>query len=86
MRTLQGLPEGGCHVSDLPKFKSIDNTDPVGEGVTKEWSITYATLNEHWKTTIHIQHGDTMQEAFDVFIKRNPETYVKSIKYIGIYF
>ncbi len=86
MRTIENIPEGGCSVEEMSEFGIIDNTDEIGEGVTKEWFVTYVTHERSWEKDSFLVHARTIKEAFEHFISLKPNTYVKAIKYYDIYF
>lgn len=85
-RTIANIPEGTIYQDQKKRYGLIDNTDPVGEGVTKEWIVFYTTHLVPGTHEIFIVHAPTIKEAFEHFITIKPNTYVKGIEYYGIYF
>lgn len=91
-RTIKDIPEGGCWISNLDKYKVIDCPDSdkkLGEGVTREWYFHYSKTNYGQENLssmpTFIVHAETKEGAFEHFCSLFPNTFVKRMEYIGIY-
>lgn len=86
-RSLSNIPEGGCHIEDVGRFIFANDPDAhikLGEGVTREWSVSYFNKGET-KLEIFIVHGDTAQGAFEHFCNLFPHTEIKAFEFMGVY-
>lgn len=92
MRHLTSVPEGGCWASEVTtgygKFGVILNdytNELLGEGVTREWEFSYLDLGCHSRMQYATYHALTPEEAFDHFVSKHPDTEVKRVEFIGLY-